>query len=310
MRKSPIAVLALEPRFMFDAAGVATAAETLNDPPPPDGSTQEIAAADSRAIVAADAPAAHDGEPAVNVDTPAYQEIRPADPDANQGKKEVVFIENNVADYQTLIDGVKPGVEVVLLDARGDGLAQMADWAAGKSGYDAIHVVSHGAEGQINLGALTLDTGTAVDRAADLTTLGGALTENGDLLLYGCSVASGEGEGFIAVMAARTGADVAASDDLTGAALLGGDWQLESVFGEIDRVDAIDLASIERFNNLLANPSTGTTNFNSATTTGLANGNGTTTVSATDVFSTGWDFSATSPVNTSNSNILRGSSTG
>ena len=73
-----------------------------------------------------------------------------------------------------------------MLDARGDGLAQMAAWAQSHSGYDAIHVVSHGAEGQVNLGGLTLDTSTAINRSADLATLGAALTESGDLLLYGC----------------------------------------------------------------------------------------------------------------------------
>ena len=239
--------LALEPRFMFDAAGVATVSETVNDPPLPDGTAHEIAAADAKAVVAADAPAAQNSEPAVEVASPGYQEIRSADPDANQGKKEVVFIETNVADVQTLIDGVKPGVEIVLLDASKDGLAAMADWAEGKSGYDAVHVISHGAEGRINLGGLTLDTTTAINRAADLATLGAALNEAGDLLLYGCSVASGEGEGFISVMAARTGADVAASEDLTGAVRLGGDWVLEASTGVV----AVAPLAVQPFDHLL-----------------------------------------------------------
>lgn len=78
--------------------------------------------------------------------------------------REVAFIDTSVADWQVLADGVKAGVEVVLLDAAADGLAQMAAWAEGKSGYDAVHVLSHGAEGQVQLGTLTLDTATAEAR--------------------------------------------------------------------------------------------------------------------------------------------------
>lgn len=51
----------------------------------------------------------------------------------------------------------------------------------------------------------------------ELAQIGAALNNAGDLLLYGCNVAQGElGQSFLARLAAATGADVAASDDLTG----------------------------------------------------------------------------------------------
>ncbi|MBQ4783340.1 DUF4347 domain-containing protein, partial [Pectobacterium versatile] len=71
---------------------------------------------------------------------------------------------------------------------------------------------------------LTLDSKTADARAADLATLGAALTESGDLLLYGCEVAQSSGQSFVSLLAQITGADIAASNDTTG---LGGDWDLE-----------------------------------------------------------------------------------
>ena len=98
----------------------------------------------------------------------APTEVRAADPTLNNGKKEVVFIEDNVADYQTLIDGIGAGIEVVLLDSTQDGLAQMALWAESNSDYDAIHIISHGAEGQVNLGGFSLDNITVNTRSADL----------------------------------------------------------------------------------------------------------------------------------------------
>ncbi|MBP7337271.1 DUF4347 domain-containing protein, partial [Niveispirillum sp.] len=227
--------IALEPRMMFDAAAVATAADVVQEAatkPLPDHTVDDPAVTSLLASLTDVSP------------TPAASAAEPA-------RREVAFIDTSVTDWQTLRDGVKEGVEIVLLDGSKDGLAQMAEWAEGKSGYDAIHVLSHGAEGQVQLGALTLDTATAGARSADLSALGAALTADGDLLLYGCSVASGEGKGFISVMAARTGADVAASDDATGATRLGGDWELEASAGIINSGDVIEAVAQRGYSQLL-----------------------------------------------------------
>jgi hypothetical protein len=64
-------------------------------------------------------------------------------------RHEVAFIDSSITDYQSLLAGIRPGVEVVLLDAAQDGLAQMAAWAQSHTGFDAIHVLSHGAESQL-----------------------------------------------------------------------------------------------------------------------------------------------------------------
>ncbi|AUP76932.1 hypothetical protein CWS02_19965 [Enterobacter sp. EA-1] len=120
---------------------------------------------------------------------------------------------------------------MVLLDSSKDGLSQMAEWAQTHSGYDAIHIISHGAEGRLYLGDLTLDSTTLASRQSDLSALGAALTDSGDILLYGCSVASGEGVNFINSLASATGADVAASSDLTGSVAKGGNWTLEKSVG-------------------------------------------------------------------------------
>ncbi|PPC74703.1 hypothetical protein C4K68_24440, partial [Pokkaliibacter plantistimulans] len=85
-----------------------------------------------------------------------------------------------------------------------DGLSQMVDWAETHSGYDAIHVLSHGSEGEVQLGSFTLDSTTAELRADDLAKLGAALTDSGDLLLYGCEVAQDSGQSFVSLLAQLT----------------------------------------------------------------------------------------------------------
>jgi len=166
--------------------------------------------------------------------------------------KAVVFIDTGIADWQTLINAAPEGADFVTLDPTRDGLAQMAQWAQTHSGYDAIHIVSHGSKGQIHLGNFTLDASAINTRASDLAQLGAALNEKGDLLLYGCSVASGEGQDFIAALAQATQADVAASDDLTGSAALGGDWDMEAASGDIETAVIFADNAMQSFAGVLA----------------------------------------------------------
>ena len=64
----------------------------------------------------------------------------------------VVFFESAVAGYQVLLKGLAADADAVVLDGQGDGLAQMAAFLKGRHGLSAIHVVSHGAPGALELG--------------------------------------------------------------------------------------------------------------------------------------------------------------
>ncbi|RNF75562.1 DUF4347 domain-containing protein, partial [Marinomonas rhizomae] len=223
-------ITALEPRLLLDGAAVATAVDVLTDSQLHDAFQMDVNQQDSDTSFVI-----------------APTEVRAVDPSQNNGKKEVIFIEDNVSDYQTLIDAANTGIEIVILDSTQDGLAQMALWAETHTDFDAIHLISHGAEGSLNLGGLHLDSTAISGRSADLAKLGSALNKEGDLLLYGCEVASGEGQDFIVALAKATQADVAASDDLTGSAELGGDWELEVKEGAIESSSL----SIYEFNKIL-----------------------------------------------------------
>ena len=98
-------------------------------------------------------------------------------------RTEIVFIESNVAAYQTLLDSFSPETEVHVLDAAIDGLAQIAQILAGRSGIDAIHLISHGGAGSLQLGASNLTAQNLPIYAADLATIGAALNAGGDILL-------------------------------------------------------------------------------------------------------------------------------
>ncbi|CAG9297436.1 cadherin domain-containing protein [Celerinatantimonas diazotrophica] len=237
-------ITALEPRLLLDGAAVATAVEVMSDAQ----LHHDVAQTDANHVVNASDSHQDTSKPIVIAPT----EVRAVDPAQNSGRKEAVFIESNVADYQNLVDNTKAGVEVVLLDSSQDGLSQMTEWAKTHSDYDAIHIISHGSEGSVNLGALNLDRSDISGRASDLAQLGSALTEQGDLLLYGCDVASGKGQAFVDSIAQLTQADVAASNDLTGAADLHGDWNLEYHQGHIKEGAIWDKAVLDHYYSVLA----------------------------------------------------------
>ncbi|MFM8524156.1 MAG: DUF4347 domain-containing protein [Cyanobacteriota bacterium] len=68
---------------------------------------------------------------------------------------------------------------------------------------------------------------------SEFGSLGRHLNPGGDLLLYGCNLASGvEGRSLIARIADLTGRDVAASTDLTGR---DGNWALEYTYGTVEK---------------------------------------------------------------------------
>ncbi|HYD97277.1 MAG TPA: DUF4347 domain-containing protein, partial [Noviherbaspirillum sp.] len=135
---------------------------------------------------------------------------------AGAASREIVFVENNIDDWQALVDALVPGTEVVVLDSRSNGLQQMADHLAGRSGIDAIHVFSHGAGGRIDLGASALSAATLAPNAGLLGDIGRALGDGGDFLVYGCELAKDDaGRALIASVARLLQADVAASVDAT-----------------------------------------------------------------------------------------------
>jgi pimeloyl-ACP methyl ester carboxylesterase len=164
----------------------------------------------------------------------------------------IVFIDTRVADYQTLIDGLEPGSEFYLIDELSDGLEQMASRLLGRTGIEAIHIISHGSSGSVLLGSGVID-GTALDtHAVQLEAIGQSLTESGDILLYGCNVAQGwEGVRFVQSLAQVTRADVAASDDLTGSSQFGGNDTLEILIGSVSTTLLFSEADLQKLQTTL-----------------------------------------------------------
>ncbi|WP_417660023.1 DUF4347 domain-containing protein [Pseudidiomarina sp.] len=149
--------------------------------------------------------------------------------------REIVFVDSRVPQLEILLAAMRPGIDLVMLDGSRDGLAQIADYLGAHPGEQAVHIVSHGRAGGVELGNQWLDSDNLDAHADALARIGQSLAPDGDILFYGCNLAAGAvGAEFLDQLARATGVNVAASDDPTGSVRLGGDWQLESQAGSVD----------------------------------------------------------------------------
>lgn len=133
--------------------------------------------------------------------------------------KNIIFIDSQVSDHEVLMAGFRsmPQTECYVLRAGQDGVLQMEQLLAEFTNLDSIQIISHGAPGVLQLGDILLNNQRLSYYQNQLQAIGSSLNPNGDILLYGCNVAQGHiGLGFVNALAQLTGADIAASDDLTG----------------------------------------------------------------------------------------------
>ena len=184
----------------------------------------------------------------------------------DQPRREVAFVDGGVDDYQQLIDDLRSRqdgqdrLEIVVLAPGLDGVDQISAHLQQQQRIDAVHVFSHGSPGAVTLGNARLSADTVDGYAPAIEGWRQALSADADLLLYGCDLASGDaGQALMETLAGLTGADVAASDDVTGDLRLGGDWNLEHHNGEIETEVAFSSGAEPRWTGVLATFTVNTT---------------------------------------------------
>ena len=168
-----------------------------------------------------------------------------------ENNNNLVFIDANLDNYQTLVSGVKHS-EVIILDPIQNGIEQITQVLTNYQQLDSIQILSHGDSGSLQLGSLNLSNNNLDSYSSELATWSNSLTENGDILLFGCNLGAGiAGINLVTNLSHLTNADIAASNDLTGNSDLGGDWDLEVTTGEIEANIAVNKATINTYNSVL-----------------------------------------------------------
>ena len=236
------AMLSLEPRILLDAAAVATgaelAAEAALDQAVADAmlETMMLETMENLGQPVLEAPEDDTDRPLTEADLAALgmsdekdtearlQPIKPVD---------VYVVDAGVQGYEALVDAVPEDAILVLVGEGESGVDALRAAVEGREGLGSIHILSHGEAGEIELGTDVLTAATVAGEHADaLRAIGASLSESGDILIYGCDF--GQDRTAMSALAAVTGADIAASTDDTGAAAVGGDWDLEAAVGLIE----------------------------------------------------------------------------
>jgi hypothetical protein len=222
-RRKP-GLMRLEQRLMFDGAAVGTAVDVVDTADVADASalTESVFAPHATAIT------------------------------ANPGRQEIAFVDAGIEGYEALVDAIDPAIETVVVDADADGLQVLLATLVEHSDVDAVHLLGHGSEGSQRLGIATLEAETLDGLAVQLAEMGQQLSDDADILLYGCYVGDGSGALFVNELATLTGADVAASTDKTGNDAAGGDWELEHRAGLIETEALFE--SVDGFDGTLVAP--------------------------------------------------------
>ncbi|PKM17766.1 MAG: hypothetical protein CVV11_16795 [Gammaproteobacteria bacterium HGW-Gammaproteobacteria-15] len=145
-----------------------------------------------------------------------------------------IFVDPAVKDHQQLLGDLPAGAELRILQADRDGFSQIAEELYGQRDIAQIHLISHGRDGEIQAGNTWLSADSIDNGRNHLAFIGEALATNGSIYIYGCQVAAGvKGKALLNTIASITNASIAASDDWTGDAKQGGNWQLETVIGTV-----------------------------------------------------------------------------
>ncbi|HEY9837235.1 MAG TPA: DUF4347 domain-containing protein, partial [Vampirovibrionales bacterium] len=168
----------------------------------------------------------------------------------NTSPKQILFADPTVTGYETLIASTPAELPVVVLDPNRDAITQISEiLSQQQQPLEGLHIVSHAQPGMLHLGNGVLTAETLPE--AEISQWANSLAPDADILLYGCNLAADLGV-FVNRLATLTGADVAASDNLTGSAALGGDWELEAHTGPIEVQIPFSAEAIAVYGNVLA----------------------------------------------------------
>lgn len=151
---------------------------------------------------------------------------------------ELIIVDPNTPDYLSLMNGLQQDSEreylIYMLDGERDGIAQVSELLEHHRDLDAVHLISHGNEDGFQIGGSWLSQNNLSDYETAISQWRSAFDAEADILIYGCDLAANEnGQALVDALAELTGADVAASNDITGHVDLGGDWDLEYQRGEV-----------------------------------------------------------------------------
>jgi len=139
-------------------------------------------------------------DPSLDDGTEQDDQLLAPETDSSITTHELVVVDRGVEGHEQLVDdllasqGGNRSFEIIYLDPATSGIEsltrQLSDRVAqGQEPYDALHLITHGTDGTINLGSDRLDSSNLDQFSESVADWGAALAIDADLLIYGCDVA-------------------------------------------------------------------------------------------------------------------------
>lgn len=94
---------------------------------------------------------------------------------------EFLFIDANVADKHTLISNAAANIKVIELEDKTDALTQIAAVLKGFTNLNAIHIISHGSQGELAFAGGKLNSANLSSYQSQLKQIGASLSKEGEL---------------------------------------------------------------------------------------------------------------------------------
>jgi hypothetical protein len=101
----------------------------------------------------------------------------------------IAVIDRSFANAASVMAGLAPDTEVLLIDPCGDGWRQLAERLAGRSDIGNLDIYSHGAVDEVQLGNSVLGMTNLLDYTTLLAQIGRHLAPGGQVQLYGGTAA-------------------------------------------------------------------------------------------------------------------------
>ncbi|ANL30134.1 serralysin-like metalloprotease domain-containing protein (plasmid) [Rhizobium phaseoli] len=173
---------------------------------------------------------------------------------ALEAPREIAFIDQCINDLETFLSALRPEVEAIVLSDGEPAIRQMARHLSTYSRLERVHVVAHGAPGEIRFSSGTVSERDIAGSTDVFAKIGAALGENGSMQLWCCATGKNEvGKSFAQFLHRCLSRSVAAASGFIGAVALGGSWCLDLQFGNAAPRPPLTRSGLAAYQGVLAN---------------------------------------------------------
>ncbi|MEM1427638.1 MAG: DUF4347 domain-containing protein, partial [Cyanobacteria bacterium P01_H01_bin.130] len=167
------------------------------------------------------------------------------------GPRAIALIDSRVPFQEELLRSIDPDVYCFALTSETT-FRTITEILGQYRNLEALHLVAHGAPGQLYLGGTWVTTQTLLNHGEHIAQWGESLAPNADLLIYGChSGASPQGQRFLETWRSLLTANasdktinIAAASHGVGSPKVGASWSLDRILGRVRSALAWDEAAI------------------------------------------------------------------